>query len=191
MRSHWPHRPSCQGRQTTSESSFEINCLRMVCRRRLDRLAGIAASNADECVYLFTSFQNNGEKGLQFLHSKDGCTWTRVPGYFLKPRVGTGKLMRDPSLLRGPDGTFHLVWTTGWKNDQGFGYSQSKDLLHWSEQRFISVMAHEPTTVNVWARNCFTISQPRGLSFAGLRRFQVGLPTAWSRTITISECTTR
>jgi hypothetical protein len=115
----------------------------------------VAASNADDCVFLFTSFQNNGEKGLQFLHSKDGYSWQRVPGYFLTPHVGTGQLMRDPSLVRGPDGTFHLVWTAGWKNDQGFGYAHSKDLLHWSDQRFVPVMAHEPTTVNVWAPEIF------------------------------------
>jgi hypothetical protein len=115
----------------------------------------VAATNAGDCVYLFTSFHNNGEKGLQFLHSDDGYNWKRVPGYFLIPHVGAGKLMRDPSLVRGRDGTFHLVWTTGWKNDQGFGYARSKDLLHWSDQRFVQVMAHEPTTVNVWAPELF------------------------------------
>jgi hypothetical protein len=106
-------------------------------------------------VYLFTSFRNNGEEGLQFLCSEDGFAWKRIPGFFLKPRVGPSQLMRDPSLARGPDGTFHLVWTTGWKKDQGFGYAKSKDLAHWSDQRFIPVMAHEPTTVNVWAPEVF------------------------------------
>jgi hypothetical protein len=115
----------------------------------------LTAIHADESVYLFTSFQGNGEKGLQLLSSEDGYAWNRVPGYFLKPHVGAGKLMRDPSLGRGPDGTFHLVWTTGWKNDQGFGYAQSKDLLNWSEQRFVPVMTHEPSTVNVWAPELF------------------------------------
>jgi Spy/CpxP family protein refolding chaperone len=63
--------------------------------------------------------------------------------------------MRDPSLVRGPDGTYHLVWTTGWHTDQGFGYASSKDLVHWSEQKFIPAMEHEPTTVNVWAPELF------------------------------------
>jgi hypothetical protein len=115
----------------------------------------LAAAYAEDGVYLFTSFTGNGEKGLQFLYSENGHSWQRVPGYFLKPHVGSWQLMRDPSLARGPDGTFHLVWTTGWKNDQGFGYAQSKDLVHWSEQRFVPVMAHEPTTVNVWAPELF------------------------------------
>jgi hypothetical protein len=112
-------------------------------------------SRADDSVYLFTSFRNNGEDGLRFLHSDDGYRWKNVPGAFLKPRAGKSRLMRDPSLARGPDGTFHLVWTTGWQHDQGFGYASSQDLVRWSEQRFIPVMEHEPTTVNVWAPELF------------------------------------
>ena len=114
-----------------------------------------AGAAAEGNVHLFTSFRNNGEDGLRLLYSEDGYHWHRIPGFFLKPGVGPSRLMRDPSLARGPDGTFHLVWTTGWRTDQGFGYAQSKDLVHWSEQRFIPVMAHEPTTVNVWAPELF------------------------------------
>jgi alpha-L-fucosidase len=120
-----------------------------------------ATSNDADSVYLFTSFHGNGEDGLRFLSSEDGLHWVRVPGTFLKPRVGPSQLMRDPSLLRGPDGTFHLVWTSGWKKDQGFGYAGSKDLVHWSEQKFIPVMADEPTTVNVWAPELY-YDEPNG-----------------------------
>ena len=112
-------------------------------------------SDANAPVYLFTSFRGNGEDGLRFLWSEDGLQWKEVPGTFLKPWAGPSQLMRDPSLARGPDGTFHLVWTTGWQGDLGFGYARSKDLVHWSEQRFIPVMEHEPTTVNVWAPELF------------------------------------
>lgn len=115
----------------------------------------IKKNEAQENVYLFTSFRGNGEDGLRFLYSFDGYKWINVPGTFLKPLVGESKLMRDPSLVRGPDGVYHLVWTTGWQKDQGFGYSSSKDLVHWSSQQFIPVMEHEPTTVNVWAPELF------------------------------------
>jgi hypothetical protein len=118
-----------------------------------------SAASTEPGVYLFTSFRNNGEDGLRFLYSEDGYRWQNVPGTFLKPHVGSG-LLRDPSLARGPDGTFHLVWTTGWQKDQGFGYANSADLVHWSQQRFIPVMEHEPTTVNVWAPELF-YDQPR------------------------------
>ena len=112
-------------------------------------------ARAEDGVYLFTSFRGNGEDGLRFLYSEDGYAWHNISGTFLKPHVGNSQLMRDPSISRGPDGTFHLVWTTGWRQDQGFGYACSKDLVHWSEQRFIPVMEHEPTTVNVWAPELF------------------------------------
>jgi hypothetical protein len=63
--------------------------------------------------------------------------------------------MRDPSMAKGPDGTFHLVWTSSWRGDKGFGYASSKDLINWSEQKMIPVMEKEPTTVNVWAPELF------------------------------------
>jgi hypothetical protein len=106
-------------------------------------------------AYVFTSFREDSPQGLRFLYSFDGYHWTNIPGRFLIPNVGPSKLLRDPSLLRGPDGTFHLVWTTGWRGDQGFGYASSHDLVHWSKQKFIPVMTNEPTTVNVWAPELF------------------------------------
>ena len=122
-------------------------------------------------VYLFTSFEEPGQSGLKFLWSEDGLAWKRIPGVFLKPWAGAGELMRDPSLVRGPDGIFHLVWTTAWRGDRGFGYAHSADLVHWSPQRFIPVMEHEPDTVNVWAPELF-YDAPR-------ERFVV----AWASTI--------
>ena len=106
-------------------------------------------------LYLFTSFRDADQNFLRFLYSYDGYHWTNVPGTFLEANVGVSRQFRDPSLLRGPDGTFHLVWTTGWHGDQGFGYAESKDLIHWSEQKFVPVMTNEPTTVNVWAPELF------------------------------------
>jgi hypothetical protein len=73
----------------------------------------------------------------------------------LKPSVGVQKVMRDPSMVKGPDGTFHLVWTSSWRGDKGFGYASSKDLIHWSEQQLIPIMQQEPETVNVWAPELF------------------------------------
>lgn len=108
------------------------------------------ACRSPKDVYLFTSFREPGQDGLHLLYSYNGYDWTDIPGAVLTPQVG-GKILRDPSIQQGPDGTFHLVWTTAWKGDNGFGYASSKDLIHWSDQRFIPVMAHEPTAVNVWA----------------------------------------
>lgn len=109
-----------------------------------------------QTAYLFTYFIGNGEDGLHLASSVDGLTWTPLKGgkSFLKPVVGKDKLMRDPSICRGPEGTFHMVWTTSWVSKE-IGYASSKDLIHWSEQKTIPVMEHEPTTRNSWAPEIF------------------------------------
>jgi hypothetical protein len=106
-------------------------------------------------MYLFTSFHEPADKGLRMLYSKNGKDWRDFDTIFIRPAIGNQKVMRDPSIVQGDDGTFHLVWTSSWRGDKGFGYASSKDLIHWSEQQFIPVMQHEPTTVNVWAPELF------------------------------------
>lgn len=106
-------------------------------------------------VWLFTSFHEPANEGLRMLYSYDGRHWNDLNKTLLKPEIGTQKVMRDPSMVRGKDGMYYLVWTSSWKGDKGFGYASSKDLIHWSEQRLLPVMAHEPTTVNVWAPELF------------------------------------
>ena len=105
--------------------------------------------------YLFSYFTNNGEDGLHLLSSADGLHWTALNGgrSFLYPAVGS-RLMRDPSIARGPDGMYHMVWTTGW-TDNGIGLAHSKDLIEWSPQQFLPVMAREPETKNCWAPEIF------------------------------------
>ncbi len=106
-------------------------------------------------IYLFTSFHEPANEGLRLLYSKDGYHWKTTDSIYLKPMIGKDKIMRDPSMLQGPDGTFHLVWTTEWKGGNGFGYASSKDLVNWTEQQYIPVMQHEPGVVNVWAPELF------------------------------------
>ena len=121
-------------------------------------LAGVmllCSCSSSKQVYLFTSFHEPADQGLRMLYSKDGYAWKDLDTVLLKPAVGNQKVMRDPSIAQGPDGTFHLVWTSSWRGDKGFGYASSRDLVHWSGQRFIPVMEHEPTTVNVWAPELF------------------------------------
>ena len=105
-------------------------------------------------IYVSTSFHEPANEGLRFIYSYDGINWNSIEGTFLAPKVGNQKVMRDPSIVKGPDGTFHLVWTSSWRGDKGFGYASSKDLIHWTEERFITVM-DDPTTVNVWAPELF------------------------------------
>ncbi|MGD9555720.1 MAG: glycoside hydrolase family 43 protein [Mangrovibacterium sp.] len=104
--------------------------------------------------YLFSTFREPADKGLFLAYSEDGYHWTDLGGPWLTPEVGQQKVMRDPSVVKGPDGTFHLVWTSSWKGDRGFGYAGSKDLINWTEQKFIEVMS-DTSTVNVWAPELF------------------------------------
>lgn len=110
--------------------------------------------NEEKEVYIFTSFHEPATEGLRFLYSYDGYAWDSISGVFLQPELGD-KLMRDPSIVVGPDGTFHLVWTCSWTNEQGFGYASSKDLKDWTTQRKIPVMEFDTTTVNTWAPEIF------------------------------------
>jgi hypothetical protein len=111
----------------------------------------LVGCNNEKEVYFFTSFHEPADAGLRMLYSYDGYNWTDLDTVLLKPNVGKQKVMRDPSIVQGTDGTFHLVWTSSWKGDLGFGYASSKDLMNWSEQQFITVMDFDTSTVNVWA----------------------------------------
>jgi Glycosyl hydrolases family 43 len=115
-----------------------------------------ATSAAADDRYLFSYFKGNGEDGLHLAYSEDGLTWRALnhDSAFFKPTVGKEKLTRDPSIVRGPDGTYHMVWTAGW-NEHGFGYARSKDLITWTGEKYVPVMAHEPTALNTWAPEIF------------------------------------
>jgi hypothetical protein len=122
--------------------------LGLFCLALFSGVAGFAADSA----YLFTYFTKNGEDGLHLAWSADGYKWERLNDgkSYLAPKVGQSKLMRDPCVTRGPDGTYHLVWTSGW-NENNIGHASTRDFLTWSDEQEIPVMAHEPTVRNSWA----------------------------------------
>ncbi|MBC7912633.1 MAG: glycoside hydrolase family 43 protein [Pyrinomonadaceae bacterium] len=107
---------------------------------------------AQESPYIFSYFKGNGEDGLHLAYSNDGFTWKALKGdsSFLKPVISKDKLMRDPCIIKGKNGVFHMVWTVSW-TAKGIGYASSKDLIHWSEQKYIPVMEHEQGSRNSWA----------------------------------------
>ncbi|MEL7599752.1 MAG: glycoside hydrolase family 43 protein [Proteiniphilum sp.] len=117
-------------------------------------LMSACSPTGEKEFFLFTSFHEPANEGLRYLYSEDGYQWDSIPGIFLKPELGKQLLMRDPSIVKGPDDSYHLVWTTSWKGDLGFGHAQSKDLIHWSAQQMIPAMT-DTTTVNVWAPEIF------------------------------------
>lgn len=104
-----------------------------------------------DSVYLFCYFNGNGD-GLHYAYSEDGYKWKALfnDNVVLKPAISRDKLFRDPCIIKGADGLYHLVWTVSWA-DRGIGYASSPDLIHWSAQRFIPVMMHEDLAHNAWA----------------------------------------
>jgi hypothetical protein len=110
---------------------------------------------AQDNHYLFSYFTGNGEDGLHLAYSTDGYHWKSLNRgkSFLTPTAGKDKLMRDPSILAGKDGLFHMVWTVSW-NEEGIGYASSRDLITWSEQEYLPVMEGEGAR-NCWAPELF------------------------------------
>ena len=106
-------------------------------------------------AWVFTSFHEPADAGLRMLYSYDGKKWKDLDTVLLRPAVGNQKVMRDPSMVQDKNGTFHLVWTSSWRGDKGFGYASSKDLINWSAQQFIPVLQKEPVVVNTWAPELF------------------------------------
>ena len=80
-------------------------------------------------TYIFAYFGNERE-GMKLAASEDGLNWRELNDGrpVLVPEVGKEKLLRDPSVVQGPDGTFHAVWTTSWRSPE-IGYASSKDLI--------------------------------------------------------------
>jgi hypothetical protein len=66
-------------------------------------LLGLGTTSlAQNDVYLFSSFRDNGQDGLHLAYSYDGYNWTALKkdSSFLRPTVSKDKLMRDPCILK-------------------------------------------------------------------------------------------
>ncbi len=122
-------------------------------------LAGCNEKSSEKTWYLFSYFSGiqtdstgNGQDGLHLAYSEDALVWQELNGgrSVLKPQVGADKLMRDPCVHQGPDGTFHMVWTVSWEAPM-IGYASSSDLINWSEQQEIVPFPDEPKARNCWA----------------------------------------
>ena len=71
----------------------------------------LASCGGNKDYYMFTSFHEPADEGLRYLYSEDGMHWDSIPGVWLKPELGQHRLMRDPSMVRTPDGTYPVSYT--------------------------------------------------------------------------------
>lgn len=113
-------------------------------------------SEKDMGAYLMVYFKDDTH-GLYFALSKDGYSFTDVNN--AKPiisgdTIADQKGIRDPYIMRGPDGLFYMALTDlhiyaqkfgyrstewerdgksyGWGNNRGIVLLKSKDLIHWT-----------------------------------------------------------
>ena len=131
-----------------------LSLLAAACSPNASKTAAESDTPADD-AFLFTYFTGESD-GLRLAYSTDGVKWEAFEpeAVFISPVIGKDSLMRDPSVVEAPDGTFHLVWTTGW-HDQVIAHASTRDFVNWSEQQEIPVMTHIPATENSWAPEIF------------------------------------
>ena len=111
----------------------------------------VNASAFAQDQYLFVYFKEPGNQGIYLALSSDGYHYEPLNDGqpWVKPEK-TGEVMRDVFLTRGPDDKFHMVWTWAWRG-HSLGYAESSDLMHWSTQTEVPIMANFPEVRNVWA----------------------------------------
>jgi len=95
--------------------------------------------------------QTHKVEQLHYAYSRDGRHWYELNEN--KPvwaaTLGEG-VLRDPFIGRGPDGRWRIVFTTR-PRGPSIGYAVSDDLIHWTDERALPLMADIPNTVNCWA----------------------------------------
>lgn len=117
----------------------------------LQRCADESKTSTTADKYGFVFFRNNGQNGVYLAKSADGLNWKEANGGNpVLPAVLDDRITRDPSVCLGPDGVYHIVFTTSWKH-RGFGVAHSKDLLTWSTPEFVPINEDWPGARNTWA----------------------------------------
>jgi hypothetical protein len=103
-------------------------------------------------VFIMAYTKNNTPDGLHLAYSRDGYNWKTLhdDSSFLKPSLGPTPFMQHPFIYKDQSGLFHLVYTLS-ETGSAIGYTSSPDLINWSSQKKIPVMAQTEGTLNCWA----------------------------------------
>ena len=105
-------------------------------------------------MYLFSYFRTEAE-ALHLAIGDDGFSFEALNGNrpVLEGSVNTRTLL-DPFLIQAGDGVFHLLATDGWRS-QHVVHATSEDLITWSGQVALPVMADIAGARNSWAPEAF------------------------------------
>ncbi len=121
--------------------------------------------HADGTGYIYAYFKGGwptgGSSGVFLSYSSDGLNFTPLNNdnpVFTPPQppaFPSGENQtRDPSVVRGPDGLYHMVWTSG-ITTRTIGYASSPNLKDWSTPERIEVWDNSVTVDNTWAPEIF------------------------------------
>lgn len=85
------------------------------------------------------AFMDGGAQDLRYCVSSDGYHFVQVNEgkTILKSTMG-GKILRDPQIIKDKNGIYHLITTNAWAG-RSFGMWDSEDLIHWKNERVITV----------------------------------------------------
>ncbi len=135
------------------------------------KVGGALAGVTNETVYLMCYHEGyypaGGNSGVFLSWSTNGYDFKPLnnghpvfvppefPGDDADNTDGYQNLVRDPSMVHGPDGLYHLVFTSD-INSRSFGYAESPDLVHWSNVKLVQIWENEPSAVDhTWAPEIF------------------------------------
>ena len=147
--------------------------------------------------YLFAYFPANDNENIYYALSNDGYSFTAMNNgkrVVAADTVSIKKGLRDPHVLRAPDGWFYMVNTDmksaeGWASNRGMVLMKSRDLINWKH-----ATVHFPdkykgknfaNVTRVWAPETFwddTFDNGDGTK---------GRPLAENRPLTWTSSTTR
>lgn len=109
---------------------------------------------AGNAAYVLSYFTAAAE-ALHLASSVDGLTFTPLNnGQPVLWGTQGSRTLRDPFIGRTDDGVYHLVATDGWSSTS-IVHTSSRDLLTWSPQHLLPVMAKVDGAVNAWAPEFF------------------------------------
>lgn len=130
--------------------AFRLICAAACAMAVAPLLSAQQPSSHDPVVFAY--FKEPGSQGIYLALSRDGYHYTPLnDGQPWLVPAQSGELMRDIFITREPNGHgFRAVWTWSWHGDS-IGTASSPNLMTWSEQRKVPIMASHADVQNTWA----------------------------------------
>ncbi|WP_197526631.1 glycoside hydrolase family 43 protein [Botrimarina colliarenosi] len=120
-------------------------------------LGGVARAQGTGYIYAYFKgpWPDGGHSGVYLSYSPDGLQFDSMNNdqpVFVPPAAWSDAedQTRDPSVVYGPDGRFHMVWTSG-ISTKTIGYASSANLKDWTDPQLVEVWGPRVTVDHTWA----------------------------------------